>query len=92
MSDSPAVQAPLDPKEQPILDCLLHIRDKLSLLKQDKSTYIKSRDVLSLYDQVIEQVHLLNKIREDNGKPLEQNRGKLFYLLIQSGKDRSKPQ
>ena len=75
MSDSPAVQAPLDPKEQPILDCLLHVRDKLSLLKQDKSTYIKSQDVLSLYDQVIEQVHLLNVIRKEHGKPLEQNRG-----------------
>ena len=78
MSDSPAVQAPLDPKEQPILDCLLQIRDKLSLLKQDKSTYIKSQDVLSLYDQVIEQVHLLNVIREEHGKPLEQNRGSLI--------------
>ncbi|MCJ1269001.1 hypothetical protein MMC22_008889 [Lobaria immixta] len=74
MSDSPAVQAPLDPKEQTILDCLLQIRDKLSILKQDKSTYIKSHDVFSLYDQVIEQVHLLNVIREEHGKPLEQNR------------------
>ena len=75
MSDSPAVQAPLDPMEQPILDRILQIRDKLSLLKQDKSTYIKSHDVLSLYEQVIEQVQLLNVIREEHGKPLEQNRG-----------------
>ena len=75
MTDSPAVQAPLDPKEQPILDRVLHLRDALSLLKQDKSTYIKSHDVIALYNQVIDQVHLLNTIREDHGKPLEQNRG-----------------
>lgn len=75
MTDSPAVQIPLDPKEQPILDHILNIRDELSLLKRDKSTYIKSHDVLALYQQVIEQVHLLNVIRKDHSKPLEQNRG-----------------
>ena len=75
MTDSPAVQAPLDPKEQPILDRVLHLREELSLLKQDKSTYIKSHDVIALYDQVIEQVHSLNVVRERHGKPLEQNRG-----------------
>lgn len=75
MTDSPAVQAPLDQKEQPILDQILIIRNKLSLLKRDRSTYIKTHDVLELYDQVIEQVHLLNIIRADQDKPLEQNRG-----------------
>ncbi|KAL8681532.1 MAG: hypothetical protein Q9186_002348 [Xanthomendoza sp. 1 TL-2023] len=74
MTDSPALQIPLDPKEQPILDRILTIRDNLSLLKQDRSTYIKSHDVLELYDQVIEQVHLLNIVREDQDKALEQNR------------------
>lgn len=77
MTDSPAVQSPLDPKEAPILDRVLFLRDKLSLLKQDKTTYIKSNDVLGLYDEVIEQVHKLNIIREEHGKPLEQNRGPL---------------
>ena len=75
MTDSPAVHAPLDPKEQPILDSILYIRDQLSLLKQDKSTYIKSHDVVALYDQTIKQVHTLNDIRQEHGKPLEQNRG-----------------
>ena len=75
MTDSPAVQIPLDPNEKPILDHVLNIRDKLSLLKQDKSTYIKSHDVLDLYKEVIEQVHLLNVIRQEHKKPLEQNRG-----------------
>ena len=81
MTDSPAVQAPLDPKEQPILERVLQLRDQLSLLKQDKSTYIKSHDVIALYDQVIEQVHSLNIIREDHGKPLEQNRGLLLLSV-----------
>ncbi|MCJ1255538.1 hypothetical protein MMC24_003354 [Lignoscripta atroalba] len=76
MTDSPAVKAPLDPEEQPILDSVLYIRDRLSLLKQDRSTYIKSHDVLQLYEQVIEQVHLLNVIRKEHDKPLEQNRGR----------------
>ena len=75
MTDSPAVHAPLDPNEKPILDSLLHIRDKLSLLKQDKSTYIKSKDVLSLYNDVVKQVHALNDLREEHGRTLEQNRG-----------------
>lgn len=75
MTDSPAVQAPLDPNEQPILDSLLQLRDRLSLLKQDKTTYIKSHDVIVLYHAVVEQVHLLNVIRLENSKPLEQNRG-----------------
>ncbi|KAL8899101.1 MAG: hypothetical protein Q9192_001736 [Flavoplaca navasiana] len=74
MTDSPASQNPLDPKEQPILDRLLVTRDKLSLLKQDRSTYIKSHDVLDLYEHIIQQVHLLNIVREDHDKPLEQNR------------------
>ncbi|KAI4113899.1 MAG: hypothetical protein LQ345_005214 [Seirophora villosa] len=62
MTDSPAVQAPLDPREQPILDRILVVRDSLSLLKQDRSTYIKSHDVLKLYEEVIAQVHLLNRL------------------------------
>ena len=75
MSDSPAIQTPLEPREQAVLDSLLNLRDELSLLKQDKSTYIRSKDVLSLYGQVIEQVHILNEARQEFGKPKEQNRG-----------------
>ncbi|KAF2692201.1 hypothetical protein K458DRAFT_354510 [Lentithecium fluviatile CBS 122367] len=72
MTDSPAVRIPLDPKEQPILDKLLAVRTNLELLKQDRSTYVKSQDVIELYDQVIEQVGELNHIRTT--KRLEQNR------------------
>lgn len=72
MTDSPAFQYPLDPKEQPILDRLYVIRDQLALLKSDRSTYVKSQDVLSAYNKVIEQVESLNDARAN--KRDEQNR------------------
>ena len=75
MTDSPAIHLPLDPKEQPILDRVIGLRDQLFLLKQDKSTYIKSQDVIAIYDRIIEEVHLLNTLRAEHGKPLELNRG-----------------
>ncbi|KAI8934238.1 hypothetical protein NX059_008984 [Plenodomus lindquistii] len=77
MTDSPLPRIPLDPKEQPILDKLQSIRTELELLKRDRSTYVKSQDVLNLYNQVIEQVIILNEIRVT--KPLEQN--KVDYML-----------
>ncbi|KAL2223316.1 hypothetical protein M432DRAFT_598129 [Thermoascus aurantiacus ATCC 26904] len=77
--ESPAVPVPLDPQEQPILDRLLRTRDALLLLKQDKSSYIKSRDVLPLYEQVIEQVEALNAVRRDQDRRLVHNR--LDYVL-----------
>lgn len=72
MTDSPAFRLPLDPKEQPILDRILNIRDHLSILKQDRSTYVKSQDVVKYYNQLMEQVEQLNTIRET--KRDEQNR------------------
>ncbi|KAF2848953.1 hypothetical protein T440DRAFT_469702 [Plenodomus tracheiphilus IPT5] len=77
MTDSPLPRIPLDPKEQPILDKLQSIRTELELLKRDRSTYVKSQDILKLYDQVIEQVIILNEIRVT--KRLEQN--KVDYML-----------
>ncbi|KAK5127642.1 hypothetical protein LTR85_006983 [Meristemomyces frigidus] len=72
MTDSPAFRVPLDPSEQPILDRILHIRDNLSILKGDRTSYVKSSDVLKYYNQLIEQVEQLNRIRET--KRDEQNR------------------
>jgi DNA repair ATPase RecN len=77
MTDSPAPRIPLEPKEQPILDKLLSARTQLELLKQDRSTYVKSQDVIALYNQVMEQVAQLNEIRTT--KRLEQNR--VDYVL-----------
>lgn len=98
MSESPFQRNPLDPDEQPILDRILIIRDHLSLLKQDRSTYVKSADVLRFYKDLIEQVELLNKIRA--AKRDEQNRVdtvlddcfrliSLFFLTI--GRNREAP-
>lgn len=74
--DSPAVLVPLDPREQPILERLLRTRDALLLLKQDKSSYIKSRDVLPLYEEVIGQVETLNAVRkaQERDRRLPHNR------------------
>lgn len=66
--ESPAVPVPLDPQEQPILERLLRIRDALLLLKRDKSSYIKSRDVLPQYEEVTGAVEQLNAVREDHGR------------------------
>ena len=63
MADSPMYHAPVSTAEKPILEKLVLVRDKLFLLKQDKSTYVKSQDVLPFYEEVIEQVHHLNDIR-----------------------------
>lgn len=75
MTDTPSHPLPLDPREQPILDSLTSLRDELTLLKQDRTSYIKAADVLTLYDKVVDQVTLLTEIRAD--KPDEQNRGQL---------------
>lgn len=72
MADSPVYAAPVKAPEKPILEKLVLVRDKLFLLKQDKSTYVKSQDVLPLYEDIIEQVHLLNDVRGNDH--LVQNR------------------
>ncbi|KAM0114698.1 hypothetical protein ACP6JC_008781 [Aspergillus fumigatus] len=77
--DSPAAPVPFDPQEQPILERLLRTRDALLLLKQDKSSYIKSRDVLPLYEEVISEVEKLNAVRKEQDRRLTHNR--LDYVL-----------
>lgn len=73
MTDSPRLSLPIDPEERPIEGQLLQIRSKLELLKADKSNYVKSEDVVQLYEEVIVQVNALNEIRKT--KRYEQNRG-----------------
>jgi hypothetical protein len=90
--DTPAIPAPRDARERAVMDKLVVIRDRLLLLKLDKSTYIRSQDVLPLYDQVIEQVQTLNTVRAETGNKEENRLDKvlescfqllsLFYLTI----------
>jgi hypothetical protein len=77
--ESPAIFTPLDPKEQPILESVLRLRDALLLLKQDKSSYIRSRDVLPLYEEVVSEVEKLNTFRKEKDRRLAHNR--LDYVL-----------
>ncbi|CAG8130831.1 unnamed protein product [Penicillium salamii] len=77
--ESPAIPVPLDPREQPILERLLRTRDALLLIKQDKSSYIKSRDVLPHYEEVIAEVEKLNSARKEQDRRLIHNR--LDYVL-----------
>ncbi|RDA94308.1 hypothetical protein CP533_0532 [Ophiocordyceps camponoti-saundersi (nom. inval.)] len=90
--DTPSAPAPRDAREQAILSRLEEIRDKLLLLKQDRTTYIRSQDVIPLYDQTIEQVRELNTVRAETGNTEENRLDKfldscfqllsLFYLTI----------
>lgn len=73
--ETPAFPPPKDGQEAKILDSLTVIRDHLLLLKRDRSKYIRSQDVMQLYDQVVEQVKYLNEIRK--GEDKAENRCKL---------------
>ena len=73
MPECPLINAPLQPEEEPILEKLSSIRVRLEILKRDRSTYVKSCDVVPLYDELIEQVEQLNQVRKD--MPKRQNRG-----------------
>ncbi|KAF6817980.1 hypothetical protein CSOJ01_02117 [Colletotrichum sojae] len=70
--DTPTCPPPRDAREKEILDRLVSIRDRLQLLKQDRTTYIRSQDVIPLYDETIEQVRQLNEFRSTDRR--EENR------------------
>lgn len=81
--DTPAIPAPRDSREQAILDRLVTIRDKLLLLKQDRTTYIRSQDVIPLYDETITQVKDLLATRAESGNN-EENRGMPSQGMVSS--------
>ncbi|KAI8633704.1 hypothetical protein F5Y19DRAFT_489165 [Xylariaceae sp. FL1651] len=70
--DTPKIPAPKDEGEKQILEKLVAIQDQLLLRKLDRTTYVRTQDVLVLYDQTLEQVKHLNEIR--SGKSVEENR------------------
>jgi hypothetical protein len=74
--DTPTYQPPQDAREQHILDQLVAIHDKLLLLKADRTTYIRSQDVIPLYNQTLKQVRELNEIR--SGRPERENQGAIL--------------
>lgn len=62
--DTPAIEAPLDPQEQAILDRLIHIRDALLLLKHNRLSFIESRQVLSNYNELIVEAEKIDTLRK----------------------------
>jgi hypothetical protein len=81
--DTPAIPAPKDAREQEILEQAEAIRDQLLLLKQDRTKYIRTQDVMILYDQVIEQVRQLNEARTQGGDKAENRRKFLRPSCVQ---------
>ncbi|KAB5554412.1 hypothetical protein GE09DRAFT_964565 [Coniochaeta sp. 2T2.1] len=75
--DTPAVPMPKDSREREILERLTAIRDQLLLLKQDRTKYIRSQDVILLYNQAVEQVKELNEAR----KGLEHSENRVDKVL-----------
>lgn len=68
MADTPSYPLPSDSREQSILESFERIRDELTLLKQDRSSYVKSSDVMVLYDKIVEQVRRVNEVRPEKPK------------------------
>lgn len=72
--DTPKIPAPKDQGEKDILKSLVLIRDELLLRKRDRTTYVRSQDVLGLYDQTVAEVKKLNELRA-NKPDDEENQG-----------------
>ncbi|KAK8071064.1 hypothetical protein PG997_011267 [Apiospora hydei] len=71
--ETPKIPAPRDEGEKRILAELMSIRDQLQLRKLDRTTYVRTQDVMVLYEKTIEQVRQLNAAR--TGKKSEENQG-----------------
>ena len=86
--------------EQPVLEKLIQLRQRLQLFNKDRTKYIKSQDVLSVYESLIDQVQKLNNIRQHPVPHDEDNRldvvlDDVFQLLslcfMAAGKNFSSP-
>lgn len=71
--DTPKFPPPSDAAEQQVLQELELVLSELQIRRADRANYVRSQDVMVLYDQVIEQVRRLNEIRQ--GKKTQENRG-----------------
>ncbi|KAH9900117.1 hypothetical protein F4778DRAFT_782234 [Xylariomycetidae sp. FL2044] len=70
--ETPAIPPPKDEGEKQVLEELTSIRDQLLLRKLDRTTYVRTQDVMILYDRTIAQVKQLTEIRR--GRAAEENR------------------
>ncbi|KAF5128746.1 hypothetical protein DV495_002957 [Geotrichum candidum] len=60
--------------EEGILQSLINIRSQLSVLKKNRSSYIKSSDVTKIYEELIPQIKKINDIRSNPALQNEHNR------------------
>lgn len=81
--DTPQVPHPQDTREQEILERLTAIRDQLLLLKQDRTKYIRSKDVMGLYDQTIEEVRKVTEVRSVTNGHAENRLDKVMESCFQ---------
>ncbi|KAJ1910058.1 hypothetical protein IWQ60_010860, partial [Tieghemiomyces parasiticus] len=89
-------------EESRVLENLVSIRHRLSRLKKDQKSYYREEDVVSLYDELCQQVARLREVREQESHDNDQYRNRvddviddiyqlfsLFYLAL--GKNREVP-
>ncbi|ORX90418.1 hypothetical protein K493DRAFT_317986 [Basidiobolus meristosporus CBS 931.73] len=57
-------QTIVSPEEQPILESLVAIRNRLGVLKKDRNNYYKAADVVVVYEKVKKQVDQLLSVRQ----------------------------
>lgn len=72
--ETPAVPAPQDAQEREILERLVTIRDALLLLKQDRTKYIRSQDVMGLYENIVDEVRKVTEARSMSSEGAGENR------------------
>ncbi|KAJ1983788.1 hypothetical protein H4R33_004623 [Dimargaris cristalligena] len=89
-------------EEQRVLENLVSIRHRLSRLKKDQKSYYREEDIVTLYDELCQQVARLREVREIEHHESDQYKNRvddvlddiyqlfsLFYLAL--GKNREVP-
>lgn len=61
---------PVPAVEEPILECLLSVRNELIALKQNREKYLNSRTIYEIYHKVLIKVHHLFEIRYKEKKSM----------------------
>ncbi|CAI8494823.1 unnamed protein product [Hanseniaspora opuntiae] len=61
---------PVPAVEEPILECLLSVRNELIALKQNRQKYLNSRTIYEIYHKVLIKVHHLFEIRYKEKKSM----------------------
>lgn len=51
-------------EELPILEALVNIKHRLTALKKDTTRFIRAKDVMSIYQQLVKEIKKLNQIRD----------------------------